>query len=85
MGTEWIEKLKVAELKEELKKRGAPTGGLKAELVARLTQTVQEEEAKQVRRMSRMEPSARSASLPTAPAQPPTEHACACMSLIQLS
>lgn len=34
--TDWIAQLKVAELKEELKKRGQPVSGKKAELAERL-------------------------------------------------
>lgn len=44
-GTEWIAGLKVAELKDELKKRGLPVGGLKADLAARLTEAVEAEQA----------------------------------------
>ena len=36
MASDWIETLKVAELKDELKKRDLPVGGKKAELAARL-------------------------------------------------
>jgi len=41
---DWINKLKVAELKEELKKRGLPVTGKKAELAKRLNDHVTENE-----------------------------------------
>jgi len=41
---DWINSLKVAELKEELKKRDQPVGGKKAELVERLIAYVREHE-----------------------------------------
>lgn len=34
--TEWVEELTVVKLKDELKKRGQPVAGKKADLVARL-------------------------------------------------
>ena len=37
-------KMKVAELKDELKKRGAPVGGNKAQLVARLKEIYEQPE-----------------------------------------
>jgi apoptotic chromatin condensation inducer in the nucleus len=43
--TDWIHELKVADLKEELKKRGQPVAGKKAELAARLEEYVKEHEA----------------------------------------
>jgi hypothetical protein len=49
---EWIEKLKVAELKDELKNRGLAVAGKKAELVERLCAHVSENEAAQVRLFS---------------------------------
>lgn len=42
--TDWISALKVAELKDELKKRGQPVTGKKADLAERLTQYVLENE-----------------------------------------
>jgi apoptotic chromatin condensation inducer in the nucleus len=44
--TAWIQELKVAELKDELKKRGQPVAGKKAELAARLEEYVKEHEAR---------------------------------------
>jgi hypothetical protein len=44
MDTDWIQKLKVAELKDELKKRGQPMTGKKAELAERLKAYIQEHE-----------------------------------------
>jgi hypothetical protein len=46
MGTEWIDALKVTELKEELKKRGLPVGGVKVALAARLKEAVEAEEVR---------------------------------------
>lgn len=46
---EWIDSLKVAELKDELKKRGLTVAGKKAELVERLRAHVSEQEDAQVR------------------------------------
>jgi hypothetical protein len=46
MGTEWIDGLKVTELKEELKKRGSAVGGVKAVLIARLKEAVEAEEVR---------------------------------------
>ena len=43
--TDWIQELKVVELKEELKKRDQPIAGKKAELAARLEEYVKEHEA----------------------------------------
>jgi len=43
--TDWIQQLKVVELKEELKKRDQPVAGKKAELAARLEDYVKEHEA----------------------------------------
>jgi hypothetical protein len=45
---EWIDNLKVAELKDELKKRGLAIAGKKAELAERLRAHVSENEAAQV-------------------------------------
>ncbi|GAB4822403.1 hypothetical protein N2152v2_009449 [Parachlorella kessleri] len=45
MGVDWIHELKVAELKDELKKRGQPVSGKKAELAERLEAYVKENEA----------------------------------------
>jgi len=36
----WVGTLKVADLKEQLKKRGLPTNGLKADLAERLTDAI---------------------------------------------
>ena len=44
MGVDWIHELKVAELKDELKKRGQPVSGKKAELADRLEAYVKENE-----------------------------------------
>ena len=44
--TKWIEKLKVAELKAELQKRGLAVSGKKAELAARLIAHVNEHEVR---------------------------------------
>lgn len=44
MGAEWVHDLKVAELKEELKKRGLPVSGKKADLAERLEAYVVENE-----------------------------------------
>ena len=44
--TDWIQALKVADLKEELKKRGQPVTGKKAELAARLEAFEQENEVR---------------------------------------
>lgn len=46
---EWIDQLKVAELKDELKKRGLAVAGKKAELAERLRAHVAEQEEAQVR------------------------------------
>lgn len=46
--TDWIAGLKVAELKDELKKRGLPVAGKKAELAERLTAFVLEHEVPSV-------------------------------------
>ncbi|KAL4443940.1 hypothetical protein ABPG75_011677 [Micractinium tetrahymenae] len=43
-GTDWVEKLTVAKLKDELKKRGQPVAGKKAELVARLQEYISQHE-----------------------------------------
>mmetsp|Transcript_37468 Transcript_37468/g.83385 ORF Transcript_37468/g.83385 Transcript_37468/m.83385 type:complete len:553 (-) Transcript_37468:623-2281(-) len=45
MSSKWVEGLKVTELKEELKKRGLPTTGLKAVLADRLLQAISSEKA----------------------------------------
>ena len=44
VSTDWIHALKVAELKDELKKRGQPVGGKKVELAERLEAYVKEHE-----------------------------------------
>ena len=44
--TDWIHGLKVAELKEELKKRGQPVTGKKAELAERLETYIKENEVR---------------------------------------
>jgi len=49
---EWIDSLKVAELKHELKKRGLAVSGKKAELAERLRAFVSEEEDAQVRNLN---------------------------------
>jgi hypothetical protein len=46
---EWIDSLKVAELKDELKRRGLTISGKKAELAERLRAFVSEQEDAQVR------------------------------------
>ena len=51
---EWIDKLKVAELKDELKKRGLAVAGKKAELAERLRAHVLEEEQAKVRNFAAM-------------------------------
>lgn len=39
---DWVDSLKVVQLKKELKARGEPTSGRKNELVARLKQKIKE-------------------------------------------
>lgn len=43
---DWIQELKVTDLKEELKNRGQPVAGKKAELIARLEAYVKENEVR---------------------------------------
>lgn len=47
-GTEWVEKLTVLKLKDELKLRGQPVVGKKAELVARLQEYISQHEVRWV-------------------------------------
>lgn len=42
MDKKWVEGLKVADLKEELKKRGLPAIGLKADLAKKLLEAILE-------------------------------------------
>ena len=42
--TDWINELKVVDLKEELKKRGQPVAGKKSELIERLEAYINEHE-----------------------------------------
>ena len=43
MSTDWIDELRVVDLKEELKKRDLAISGKKAELAARLLEAVEKE------------------------------------------
>lgn len=45
-GADWVEGLTVVKLKEQLKKRGQPVSGKKAELVERLQQYIAQHEVR---------------------------------------